>query len=145
MVPRSRRCVSAASRTPTPDIQALISVRLPLIEPGQAPDVTHLAERQVEHMLRKEIQHSDRSFYRGKTRVELQQEACRELNRLPLSFLRVSEVTRIGWRLARLARHPRRCHRKRAGEATAKPCECNCRRLALLDAVHGRCGALVKP
>lgn len=88
MVPRSRRCVSAASRTPTPDIQALISVRLPLIEPGQAPDVTHLAEREVEHMLRKEIQHSDRSFYRGKTRVELQQEACRELNRLPLSFLR---------------------------------------------------------
>eukprot|EP00439_Symbiodinium_sp_Y106_P077954 s480_g16.t2 len=43
--------------------------------PGHGPKIEHFAGVECEHMLRKELEWSDRSFYKGMSRRELQQEA----------------------------------------------------------------------
>mmetsp|Transcript_59377 Transcript_59377/g.111256 ORF Transcript_59377/g.111256 Transcript_59377/m.111256 type:complete len:152 (+) Transcript_59377:71-526(+) len=43
--------------------------------PGNGPKIEHLTEVKCDHMLRKEIEWTDKSFYKSKSRLELQQEA----------------------------------------------------------------------
>ncbi|CAK9074904.1 unnamed protein product [Durusdinium trenchii] len=55
--------------------------------PGQAPDVSHFADVQVDHMLRKEIELNDRGFYRDLSRAELQQQACMENRKVRMASM----------------------------------------------------------